>query len=167
MPSFNLLTLHLHAPLSFRGIENPPFAGFDVPESLAAFLSGSEATPTADSHASPAEAQEEVFVFDAEDLIGFDPDEGPGLSSPLPSPRFYGVSCARGDSPPEGGCGYNIPPGGYNFMQWRPQGRAELVAGIEWFARECWWEQEGASGPYFIRRLIEDGKIATQLFRAK
>jgi hypothetical protein len=41
----------------------------------------------------------------------------------------------------------------------------ELSAGIEWFAREIWWQRIGASGPYMLRRVREDGGLATQALR--
>jgi hypothetical protein len=50
-------------------------------------------------------------------------------------------------------------------MQFRPRDLEELRAGLEWFARESWWENAGARGPYLVRRVAEDGKLATQVIR--
>lgn len=152
MQTFELKRLSLRAPLFYRGIENPPFAGLN-PLALLAPEEGPEG--------------EELFLFEAEELIAFDPEEGPRLRAPsLPAPSFYGRLAGAG----AGGAGektpYSLAPGSYLFMQWRPSGEAELREGIEYFAREAWWEQERARGPYLLRRLGEDGKVATQLWRS-
>jgi hypothetical protein len=152
MQTFELKHLSLRAPLFYRGIENPPFAGLNPLPLLA-------------SGEGPGD--EELFIFEAEDLIAFDAEDGPRLPpAPLPAPTFYGrLFAARageeGGKPP-----YTLSPGSYLFMQWRPAGEAELREGIEYFAREAWWEREKAGGPYLIRRLGEDGKVATQLWRS-
>lgn len=69
MPAFSLLNLRLHAALRYGGIENPPFSGLGG-------NSGSGPVPAADSPlaASPglAEGREELFVFEAEELVAFD-----------------------------------------------------------------------------------------------
>jgi len=59
-----------------------------------------------------------------------------------------------------------LPSGDYLFMQWRPTDDEELAEGIEWFAREAWWERFPTLGPFFVRRIAEDGKIAVQALRA-
>jgi hypothetical protein len=39
------------------------------------------------------------------------------------------------------------------------------MTGLEWFARETWWEKAGGRGPYILRRVREDGGLATQALR--
>jgi hypothetical protein len=39
------------------------------------------------------------------------------------------------------------------------------MEGLEWFAREAWWERSAALGPYILRRVREDGRLATQALR--
>lgn len=151
----SLLTLRLHAPLRYHGLENPPFAGLG-PKSPAALVPGSAPGP---------EGQEELFVFDESDLVVFDPDDGPLAAPTLPPPRFYGQALAT-KSPPPGESENALPAGDYLFLQWRPADEAEVRAGIEFFAREAWWEGHRAVGPYLLRRVVEDGKVATQLLRS-
>jgi hypothetical protein len=170
MQEFKLLSLRLHAPLPFEGVENPPFRGLDA-GSASGLMDG---IPQAGR--SEAEGREEIFVFDAEELTSYDADEGPRAAESLPAPSFHGRSVARGQAPGDavlrdavlrdGALPYSLSPGVYLFMQWRPANDDELREGIEWFAREAWWEGEKPCGPYIIRRLVEDGKVATQIFRA-
>jgi hypothetical protein len=156
MADFQLLTLDLRSPLDYGGIENPPFSG--VPEQ--AFIPGAtQAAPAA-----LAEGEEEVFLFDPEALVAFDPDDGPLLERPLPPPSYYGRRGASG-SQPAGDGAYRVPAGSYAFLQWRPRDAEGLMEGLEWFAREAWWERVEATGPYILRRVREDGAVATQALR--
>lgn len=153
MQQLELKHLSLRAPLLYRGVENPPFRG--LASAAAAALGPGPAA---------AAFGEELFIFEAEALVAFDPEEGPRLApSPLPAPSFYG-RLAAGEA--EGEAPYALAPGPYLFMQWRPEGEAELREGLEFFAREAWWEGERTRGPYLIRRLGEDGKVATQVWRS-
>jgi hypothetical protein len=166
MPRFELLTLDLRSPLDYAGAENPPIAG--------APLSGSVLLPAGSGRvlelalgSDMAEGEEELFLFDEEALVSFDPDDGPVLRRPLPSPRFYGRRPAPG-SASEGGAALassRLDAASYAFLQWRARDEEELAEGLEWFAREAWWERSGARGPFLLRRLREDGKIATQALR--
>ena len=141
MTEFELLTLDLRAPLAFRGFEDPPFTG--VP------LEG------------PAEGGEELFLFDEDELVGFDPDAGPRLRLPLPRARYYGSRPA-----PDGAAlDFRLGVATYAFLQWRPRDEEELEAGLEWFAREAWWGRYPARGPYILRRVREDGGLAVQALR--
>jgi hypothetical protein len=198
MAAHDLLGLDLRSPIAYRGIENPPLAG--IP------LDGNVTLPCPDGKVrilavglDLAEGEQELFVFDATELVAFDPDEGPRLSpgpDALPAARFYGRSVDGSEGGASGGgcrgcsapCGAVsgasdgaapretaattiagperlLPAGRYLFMQWRPRDAAELAEGIEWFARECWWEGNRGRGPYFVRRIKEDGKLATQILR--
>lgn len=154
MIGFNLLNLRLHASLRYSGMENPPFVGLGRPGDpwFAAVL--------------PEEGKEELFVFEAEDLVLFDPDDGPKVVAPLPAPRFHGTGLKLGEKTGEGETEYSLPRGEYLFMQWRPANEGELLSGMEYFAREAWWEGTKAMGPYLLRRVLEDGKVATQLLRS-
>jgi hypothetical protein len=166
MTGFELLTLDLRSPLEYRGLENPPLSG--------APLSGSFPMPVAEDAllelrlgCDMTEGEEEVFLFDEEDLVDFDPDEGPKLRRPLPGPRFYGRRPAPGKDLVGGAAlpAAKLEGGNYSFLQWRPRDESELAEGLEWFARESWWERSGARGPYILRRVREDGKLATQVLR--
>lgn len=147
MSRLQLLTLRLHAPLPFSGLENPPIG----PAAL--FAPPSELP----------EGAEELFVFPQDGLVVYDPEDGPKAARELPLPGFHGLggrgAAAKGSS-------WAIQPGTYLFMQYRPTGEADFLEGVEWFAREAWWEGEKARGPWLIRRLREDGKIATQILRS-
>jgi hypothetical protein len=166
MPSFELLSLDLRSPLEYGGLENPPLSG--------APLSGTVLIPAAEGSvlelglgADMSEGEEELFLFDEGDIVDFDPDDGPKLRRPLPGPRYYGRRPAPGKAF-AGGSGApsaKLEAGSYAFLQWRPRDEGELLEGLEWFARESWWERSAACGPYFIRRVREDGRLATQALR--
>ena len=160
MPQLELLTLDLHSPIAYAGMENPPLAG--APMTGSAFLPTREGGFREVALGSDmGEDEEELFLFDAEELIAFDLDEGPRLRRPLPRPRYYGRRPAQGSAETE----TVLAMGSYAFLQWRPGDDEELADGLEWFARESWWERIGAKGPYILRRVREDGKLATQALR--
>jgi hypothetical protein len=188
MASLDLLELDLRSPLAYRGLENPPLAG--LPGEGSVSLPSPDGTFRSFALGSGlSEGEEELFALEAEELVAFDPDEGPRLADPLPALRFYGRSAGgsacggcsacgpaalggdRGDSqpapvqPPCGDAERSLPAGRYLFLQFRPADRAELASGLEWFAREAWWQGKRCSGPYFVRRVKEDGKLATQILR--
>jgi hypothetical protein len=148
MADLELLTLDLRTPLDYIGIESPRLATAGLGEGL-------------------DEGQEEVFLFDEEELLDFDPAEGPKIRSPLPRPRFYGIRSDRGGEPEADPAGrsYSLDRGSYAFLQWRPRDEEELALGLEWFAREAWWEKAGAEGPYIVRRVSEHSRLATQALR--
>ena len=66
---------------------------------------------------------------------------------------------------PASGLVASLAPGVYAFVQWRPSDEEELMAGLEWFAREAWWQRAAAKGPFILRRIREDGALATQAMR--
>jgi len=140
MPAMTLLTLDLRSEIFYLGLDHPPPAklGEDI-----------------------AEGEEELFLFDEAELIAFDPDDGPTLRRPLPKPRFYGRRRSASVERP----GRSLAAGTYAFLQWRPSGEEGLLEGLEWFARESWWESRDLSGPYILRRVREDGRLATQVLR--
>lgn len=166
MASYELFTLDLHAALLYTGIERPAIK--------AAPLSGSVLIPHEDgrlyevpSGLGLAEDEEEIFLFDTEKLVEFDADNGPELVPSLPAPDFYGRRISAGSSAFKGASleRRELPRGRYAFMQWRAESEEELRLGLEWFIREIWWEQMKLEGPYILRRLCEDGKLATQILR--
>jgi hypothetical protein len=166
MAGYELLTLELRSSILYAGIESPPLAGipFDgrvlMPDRSGAFaeLGVGEGL---------AEGEEELFLLDPEDLVAFDLDEGPEIRRPLPSPRFYGRHGGgeRESSASTGPSSMSLEAGAYIFLQWRPRDEGELAEGLEWFARESWWERAGVSGPYLLRRVREEGGLATQALR--
>ena len=126
------------------------------------------------------EGDEELHRFDRS-LIAASPD-GPRcrrpLSPPLASYRRSTPSSAEskdpaeGEIPDEGGppadghrvSGARLEAGAWLFAQWRPADGRELAEGIEWFAREAWWEGRELEGEPYLRLVREDGKLAFQLF---
>ena len=121
------------------------------------------------------EGGEELHRFDP-DLVSMGP-EGPRCRRPLPSPeasyrrrgRESGAVEARAEevatevhaNASDGSC---LVAGLWLFTQWRPADGGQLALGIEWFAREAWWEGRELEGRLFLRLVREDGKLAFQLF---
>ncbi len=162
-----LLSLDLRSPLDYSGLENPPLTGAPF-RGTTHLPSGSGSLLEVGIGDDLVEGEEEIFLFDEEDLITFDPDEGPALRRPLPRPRFYGRrgGSERGVAGAFGaGSSARLPTGAYAFVQWRPRDEGSLMTGLEWFARETWWEKAGGRGPYILRRVREDGGLATQALR--
>lgn len=162
-----LLTLRLHAPLGYRGLENPPFLGLradGLGDHGLDFALNSEGSR--DGVDDPGYTNEEVFLFEERDLIVFDPDDGPRLATELPSPFFYGRGLSKESIEADRKGSFLLIPGEYLFFQWRPKNEPELREGLEWFARESWWEDQKADGPYIVRRILEDKALATQVLRA-
>jgi hypothetical protein len=166
MADFELLTLDLRSPLAYPGLENPPLAGAPL-RGVALLPSAAGSFRELGIGADMAEGEEELFLFDEGELVDFDSDEGPRLRRPLPRPRYYGRRSLPGAEPAGGpeGSPSRLAAGGYVFLQWRPRDEEELMEGLEWFARESWWERSATQGPYILRRVREDGKLATQALR--
>jgi hypothetical protein len=165
MSDFELRSLDLRSPLAYPGLENPPLTGAPLAGSA---LLPSVAGPLLELAlgADMADGEEELFLFDEEEIVEFDPDDGPFLRRPLPRPRFYGRRPAPGlPALPLGAPAAELAAGTYLFLQWRPRDEEELLEGLEWFAKESWWEGSAAKGPYILRRVREDGKVATQALR--
>jgi hypothetical protein len=163
MPGFELLCLDLKSPLAYLGLENPPVSGAPMEGRIILVGSapkGEGALVEASLGLGLAEGEEELFLFDEEELVAFDADEGPWLRRPLPAPRFYGRLSHSASELTR-----LVAAGGYAFLQWRPEDEEELLGGLEWFARETWWQRVGAMGPYMLRRIREEGSLATQALR--
>jgi hypothetical protein len=160
MAPLELLRLDLRSPLAYRGLENPPLSGAPlfgktlVPDDSGALTEVSLGDGI-------EKGEEEIFLFDEKELVAFDPDEGPVLRRPHPRPRFYGRLDPKEMRTPAA----LLAAGSYLFLQWRPRDEDELFEGLEWFAREAWWQRAAVKGPYILRRLREDGALATQALR--
>lgn len=163
MAAMELLTLQLRSALAYSGLENPALEGAPL-DGIALLPDGSGAWREIQVGEGMAEGEEELFLFDEEEIVSFDPDEGPSLCRPLPRPRFYGRR-PKGGAAPVGQGREGLGAGSYVFLQWRPRDEGELLEGLEWFAREVWWERSPAKGPYILRRIREDGRLATQALR--
>ncbi len=185
MSVFELKHLMLHKPFVYAG------ASPSTARAAADAASAGTVTPVPDletdlstgSPALAAEGGEELFVFEADQFIVFDKDDGPRLAARLPAPVFYGrlgggqntgaAHAGQNGAAPSSGAAdtaaalYTLEPGAYLLLQWRPADSASLREGIEYFARQAWWEDEKTEGPYCLRRLREDSRIATQLWRRR
>jgi hypothetical protein len=167
MTDMELLSLDLRSPLAYSGLENPPLSGAPF-GGRTHVPSGSGSLLEVGLGEDMPEGEEEIFLFDEEELIVFDPDDGPVLRRPFPRPRYYGrrgalVQASADSGRP--GSGAMLAPGPYAFVQWRPRDQSGLLSGIEWFAQELWWERRVVKGPYILRRVREDGGLATQALR--
>ncbi|HUX38218.1 MAG TPA: hypothetical protein VMV44_09995 [Rectinemataceae bacterium] len=112
-----------------------------------------------------AEGGEEVHLYPA-DIFSSGP-EGPRCQRPLPKPD---ASWRSGTESPGGReaaseAGLLIGAGSWLFAQWRPLDGKELELGVEWFAREAWWERRPLVGDLFLRIVREDDRLAFQLLR--
>jgi hypothetical protein len=157
MNEYAFLTLKLAAGLSYRRerCEEEAFADFDAV--LARGIPSEEGGET-------------VLLYSPESLVRFDEAEGPRVLREPGRPEACGISgetgCERisgspADDAPE--ARIVLEPGLYAFMQWRVRDSASMREGIEYFAREAWWEGRSIVGPWILRRVAEEGKIATQL----
>lgn len=92
------------------------------------------------------------------------PSEAPAPAAQAPD-ETAAPPAKEGAKPPKTSVEYSLAPGTYLFMQFRPLDAEEMRSGLEWFARESWWEAAAARGPYLVRRIAEDGELATQIIR--
>lgn len=143
-----LLTLELRSLILFP----EPLEATDAPLALAATECG--------------EAGAEL-LFTLPDELFIEGDEGPRrrgrFVAPMPVRARREASGPAGGEGDRGGIG--LAEGLWFFMQWRPGDEEELLNGIEWFARELWWERRATEGPRFLRVVREDGKLAWQLLQ--
>ena len=59
----------------------------------------------------------------------------------------------------------SLEPGDYLFCQWRQSDYPSLERGLEEFMRQVWWDGEETTGPWILRLVHEDGKLAIQGLR--
>jgi len=104
-----------------------------------------------------------LWVFDSADLIAAHPDDGPRVKRPLSPASFSGESAESPDSP-EGDL-FTIPSGEYVFLQWRKADYPGVEEGIEDFVRQIWWEDMKTEGPWMLRTVREDDRVAYQGLR--
>jgi len=139
----SLLNLDLRESLAYRRLEGPaPGSEGFRPE-----LPG-------------LEGEERLYLF-GETLLVWGP-EGPRCSPTLPLPLVLGTRGGAGHEE-AGNDPLLLEAGAWLFMQWRPGSPTELAQGIEWFAREAWWERRSVEGPPHLRLVREDGRVAYQL----
>lgn len=140
-------------------------SAIDFPEALTLAMRDGDFFP-----GGPAdEGDEELHRFDL-DLLASGPD-GPRCRRPLPLPlashrrsRPKGAAKeAQTEVRLEPGLKARLQAGLWLFTQWRPADGGELAEGIEWFAREAWWEGRELEGGLFLRLVREDGRLAFQL----
>jgi hypothetical protein len=145
-------------------------AGIEYPESLPVATTEGDFYPSGPLE----EGDEELHRF-GHDLVSMGP-EGPRCRRPLPTPealyrrrgRESGAIEARSaegpaEPRPGAGPGSRLEAGLWLFTQWRPADGGELALGIEWFAREAWWEERSLEGALYLRLVREDGGLAFQL----
>lgn len=108
-------------------------------------------------------ADDSLWVFDPADLIATHPDDGPRVKLPLSSASFSGKLVDSPDSPE--GVLFTIPSGEYVFLQWRKADYLAVEEGIEDFVRQIWWEDMNTEGPWMLRMVREDDRVAYQGLR--
>jgi hypothetical protein len=135
-----------------------------------------------------AEGDEELYAFDADRAIVDDTENGPAIARPLPNSHFAAGGRGKADRAAdeaaagaiEGGYAvrpiahadrspgmetFHLPAGGYAFAQFQADDMQALVAAMDDFVKECWWQRVLVSGPLYLRRVGEDGAAKLQLLR--
>lgn len=145
MLNTELRVLRLCAPLGYRRMPASEEGGFP-------FLNSAHAE----------NGDEELACYDPEGVVRFDPLDGPRAFGRLPGALARGAS-ARGAGRwrPD----MELDRGVYAFLQDRVSKEEEILLLLESFAREAWWQRLECQGPYFVRRVFEDGNWATQILR--
>lgn len=153
----NLLTLNLHASLTWNQAE----------AAAAGILSAADALAAADEAPDSAEI---AMVWGWDAVVDSTGDDGPHARRPVPSPARVASTGLRPGAPaasPE-----RLEAGRYLFAQTRrpadSRGAATgdwLADTVDWFVREAWWTGAQAEGPLIVRLVREDGKTAAQLIR--
>ncbi|MEN6297899.1 MAG: hypothetical protein ABFC92_08135 [Rectinema sp.] len=157
-----LRILHLHRALHYVPIEKP--AHFD--ETALAKLA--------------SQFGECLLVFQKSAFFAMTGD-GPRLSGnpepdaayriaaqETPSPAGMGGQNSAGGAP----FGFLLAAGDYVFFQWHAwhetekSARPSYAAMLEEVVREIWWQRLECEGPWFLRLVFEDDKVAVQALRA-
>ncbi len=160
-----LLSLDLRSPLVYTGLENPAIAG--------APLRGTTLLPSP-----PARCGSSAWARTWEKAKRKCSSSTPRISSPstptrvqsfavpFPPPRFYGRRGATAeDAPPARSrriLGRHAPGGRLRVFPMAALRRGGSDRGDRVVRERTWWERTAATGPYILRRLREDGKLATQ-----
>lgn len=120
-------------------------------------------------------ALEEYTRRGGESLLEF--DDGTLISTAEDGPHIQGIPqadvayCATTQA--GRGNGFELEAGAYLFFQWRAQGAAAQGCEarplwtnmLEEVAREIWWQGIVVEGPWFLRLIPEDNRIAFQILR--
>ena len=113
-----------------------------------------------------------LLVFDETGLPKMT-DDGPALlGTPLPNAAYRVAEDTKAEEPEV----FALAPGDYVFFQWRarnssggaPIGHASATPLFQIFEevlREAWWQGIECSGPWFLRLVPEDGRLALQILR--
>lgn len=94
-----------------------------------------------------------IWLFPAAGILEEDTEDGPRLKASLP--LHWMASFPSGE----------LEPGEYLLCQWRSSDHVSLEKGFEEFIRQAWWEGEETTGPWILRLVNEDGKLAIQGLR--
>ncbi|HUW40132.1 MAG TPA: hypothetical protein VMV90_03925 [Rectinemataceae bacterium] len=125
------------------------------------------------------EGEEELYIFDESGTIDEETGNGPAIASAAPKARLAAAlrpaSAAPGGAthaaaaPGGGGAAAArslvLSAGAYAFAQFAAGDLGALVAAMDDFVKECWWQRVPVSGPLYLRRVGEDGAAKLQLLR--
>lgn len=113
----------------------------------------------------PAEGTEELALYNPGSVVRFDSRDGPRALSALPEPETAGRAPSGSAPDTAGRVALSLEPGAYGFLQGTASSEGDWLGLIEDFARQAWWERTECEGPYFLRRVREDGRWAAQVWR--
>lgn len=111
-----------------------------------------------------ADGFEALAAWDTETLLSSG-DDGPKCLKEPGQPTVCGVTATE-DSLTREKDSCILPAGRYMFSQSSLSETGSFAECIEWFARECWWQQTATEGKIWLRLLVEDGKTAIQVLQA-
>lgn len=143
-----LKTLILHTPIRYRRRTTSAVSGFPFAE-----------------NDKPADGEERLAVYSEDSIVRMDPAEGPRVSDRLPPPEVLAEGVRGGETPPPPETVLSLERGVHGFLQGRASTEKELLSLLEEFARQAWWEGMDCRGPFIVRRVFEDGRWATQVWR--
>jgi len=144
--NIDLKILHLCRALHYVPTERPGCVGEKTLEGLASQF-------------------EECLLAFGESTFSVMTDDGPRLSATLVPEAAYRV--ATGEEP----FGFSFAAGDYVFFQWRAHSEhsepeqsppSSFSTVLEEVVRETWWQRLECGGPWFVRLISEDEKVAIQ-----
>ncbi|MDA8425981.1 MAG: hypothetical protein M0Z80_07560 [Treponema sp.] len=122
-----------------------------------------------------AQGDDELYLFETDEIIRDDAENGPALVVPLPYALHVSAIPASDGSPveyretgasiPRDPGYFALPAGSYAFMQFLARDIEGLHEAMDDFVKECWWQRVPVSGPLYLRRVDEDGAAKLQLLR--